>query len=205
MIAITRKPVRNVDSHGRRSRSVPDAVTGLITLVVFLALVGSLVLLGSMWQPSSTSPVPAKPPLVFRGTQMSLDAAQQLVSFHIAVPTFSPQPLSYRSVRVDSSWPTGPLVYLIYASGPISANTTSDDLLASGGFFIVEVPEPGTDPGPIIGAQVQQNGATRISVNGIAGFYAGNQVHWWAGGIHYNIVSPYSESDMCTVATSMGT
>lgn len=128
-----------------------------------------------------------------------------MVSFRIAVPSYFPRTFGYRSVRVDPSYPTGPLVYLIYSPVPISSNVTMDGLLAAGGFFVLEVPEPGTDPGPIIDAQVQQNGATRIVVNGSPGFYAGNQVHWWAGGIHYDIVSPYPESDMLAIAVSMGT
>lgn len=199
------KADRNVLPHRKPRRVFTESAKGGISLTVFLALVALLVVLGSAWQPSPTSFAPAQPSMVFRGTEMSLDNAQQVARFHIALPNTFPSSLTCRSVRVDPSWPAGPLVYLIYTSHPMSTNTTSDSVLASGGFFVVEAPEPGTDPGPIIDAQVQQNGATRITINSEPGFYAGNQVHWWAAGVHYNIVSPFSRSEMIAIAVSMGT
>ena len=137
---------------------------------------------------------------------MPLDQAARLVPFQIAVPSYLPVVLGYTSLRVDQSGsPDGAIVYLIYSPAVITSNATADGLLTAGGFFIVESPEPGTDAGAVIDAQVRYNGATRVTVDGNPGCYAGNQVNWWASGIHYDIVSPYSESDMLSIATSMGT
>lgn len=136
---------------------------------------------------------------------MSLTEAQQAVQFHIAVPARLPAGLAFSSARVDGSYPTGGLVYLIYSPVPIDSNITADGLLAVGGFFVVEVPEPATNPEAAIDSQIRYNGAIRVDVNGSPGFFAGNQVHWWVGGIHYAIVSPFDEPEMLAIAVSMAT
>lgn len=164
-----------------------------------------VVLVSTSLLPSSNQPEPLLPRLLFPGTEVSLDAAQQMVSFHVAVPSSVQPTYAYTSIRIDTTYPTGPLLYLIYSSVPLSANTTVDELIAAQGFFIVEVPEPATNSTRVIDAQVQYNSAARVSVNGDPGCYAGNQLHWWANGIHYAIVSSLTRSETLAIAASMQT
>ena len=126
-----------------------------------------------------------------------------MVSFRIGVPSYLPLAFGYTSVRVDPTYPTGGLVYLIYSPVPIGSNITMDGLLVAGGFFVVEDHELATDPGRIIDAAVREQGAAKVTINGSPGLYAGNQVHWWATGTHYAIVSPFSEAEMLAIANSM--
>ena len=170
-----------------------------------MALICSAVLLTPAPQVSSPAPMPGVPFLVLPGTEVSLETARQMVPFRVPVPAHLPGSLPYSSVRVDSTSPSGALVYLIYSPGPLPSETTPDALLSQGGLFIVMTPEPGTDPGPVIAAQVLHNGGTEVSIDGSPGVYVGNQIHWWADGIHYALVSPSSETDMVAIAVSMGT
>ncbi|HII41224.1 MAG TPA: hypothetical protein HA326_08435 [Thermoplasmata archaeon] len=172
-------------------------------MIMFTALIGAFVLFGQPAQPPSTSQGTGNLSIPFPGTFVSLDTARSMVSFQIGVPTYLPRAFAHTAVRVDPSYPMGGLVYLIYSSVPFDDNTTMADLLGAGGFFIVETHEPATDPGPIIEAVVKEQAATKVTINGNPGFSAGNQLHWWALGIHYAIVSPFPQADMVAIANSV--
>ena len=135
---------------------------------------------------------------------MSLAQTQQVAGFPIKTPTSLPRTLAYSSIRV-ASYPSGSLVYVLYSPEAIPANATADGLLSAGGFFVIENSEPTTDPGSVIDAYIKANGGSRVTIDGNPGMFTGSQVHWWSQGVHYAIVSPYSESDMMSTADSMGT
>lgn len=98
---MARKSIRNSAAQANRPRAIPDAAKGLLTLLSFLPLIAASVALGSAIQPSHNAPQQADPQLLFHGNEVSLDAAQQMVSFHIAVPTVFPRTFAHTSVRVD--------------------------------------------------------------------------------------------------------
>jgi hypothetical protein len=171
----------------------------VVFTVIMVALATFLLFSGSNSEHDYDSMQPRDFPI--GGTLVSIMQAQQLVSFEILVPTYLPNGMDQLSVKVEpygKDW----LVYLIYLPYSVDPKFSIGDVISRGGVVVIEVPELDADPEAIIDSYVE-TGARRIQIDGNPGMVYPKQIHWWAEGVHYNIIADLPSEELILTADSM--
>ncbi|MGQ9587692.1 MAG: hypothetical protein ACUVT7_04845 [Thermoplasmata archaeon] len=202
--------VAMINSNRTRMASAPRKVAFLVVLMGFTSL--SLMLLAWDRPIQNEAPPMLTPRMGLQGIRVAtIEEAESLAGFVLAVPTYLPPSLSLQEIRFVSGQGS---VYLIF--GPTSLpleGVTWTWLLLNGYWTLDQRPaDVGVSVDSLIDSLVDQSGGRvqPINVNGSPGTITcpgdgANEIQWWSCGIHYTLITPQEAtySELLEVAESV--